>query len=383
MNRIARLTRQPDPIGRVTLLCPGLYQILKGEKLEGIVFFIIAVCSATAVLFYSLAGDDPFARNAVRAVICGIVFFWAALFSALDSFQPRGRAALYLILLPPVLLFSIFNYYPIVWAIKLSFYGHNLGTLVLGGAPFVGLDNFRAIVHDKAFWLGLNNTLKFFLIGFLLGQIPAPALAYLLNEVRNPRIQTVYKAICFIPSLFSWPIIGGIWLWILKPEGGQLNVLLSPILAMTGMEQIAWLGDPATARFVLVCVGLWMGSGASALIWLASLAGIDPMLYQAAEIDGAGHWRKFKHITLPLMIPTWIVITILAFIGMFSIFDQVIVMGNPRIREGVYVIMLHIFEQGFRYGYVGYAAAMSLVLAMVVLALTAVNLKVSRKVQIT
>jgi len=83
------------------------------------------------------------------------------------------------------------------------------------------------------------------------------------------------------------------------------------------------------------------------------------------------------------MLPTWIVITILAFIGMFSIFDQVIVMGNPRIREGVYVIMLHIFEQGFRYGYVGYAAAMSLVLAMVVLALTAVNLKVSRKVQIT
>ena len=102
-----------------------------------------------------------------------------------------------------------------------------------------------------------------------------------------------------------------------------------------------------------------------------------------AEIDGAEHWGKFRHITFPLMIPTWIVITILGFIGMFGIFDQVIVMGNPKIREAVFVVMVHIFEQGFRHGFVGYASAMSLVLAVVVLILTALNLKISRKVEIT
>jgi len=367
---------------RAALLCPGFYQYVKGERLEGMVFFLLAVLSVTAIVYYTLAGADPFGRNVVRVALAGITLFWVVLFSVLDSFQKRGRAALYLILLPAVLLFSVFTYYPMLWSIKLSCYEHNIHTLVQGGAPFVGLGNFAKIAGDEKFWLGLSNTLKFFLIGFLLGQIPAPMLAYLLNEVKSRKIQTVYKAIYFMPSLFSWPIIGAIWLWVMKPDG-QLDVLLGPILAAVGKGSIQWLGDPTIARVVFVCVGLWMGSGARALIWLASLVGIDPALYEAAEIDGAGHWGKFRHITFPLMIPTWIVITVLAFIGMFSIFDQVIVMGNPKIRQGVFVVMVHIFEQGFRYGFVGYAAAMSLALAVVVLILTAVNLKISRKIEIT
>ena len=164
--------------------------------------------------------------------------------------------------------------------------------------------------------------------------------------------------------------------------GGQLDVLLTPILALGGIESVEWLGNPTVARFVLISVGLWMGTGASALIWLASLVGIDPTLYDAAKIDGASHWGKFRYVTFPLLIPTWVVLTILSFIGMFSIFDQVVVMVNPKIREGIFVVMLHIFEQGFRYGFVGYASAMSLALAGIVLVLTMINLKVSARVQI-
>ncbi|MFH0964825.1 MAG: sugar ABC transporter permease, partial [Planctomycetota bacterium] len=344
---------------RLALLCPGLYQVLDGARLEGLVFFLLAVAAVTVIVFCGLAPSDPYGRNAVRMALGAIALFWVALFSVLDSFQERGRTTLYLILLPAVLLFSTFTYYPLLWSMKLSFYRHDLGTLVRGDAPFVLLDNFAKIPRDAQFWLGLSNTLKFFFIGFLLGQLPAPTLAYLLNEVKSRRLQTAYKAVCFVPSLFSWPVIGAIWLWILKPDG-QLDVLVSPILSMAGKGAVSWLGDPFVARFVFVCVGLWMGSGSSALIWLASLTGIDPTLYEAAEIDGAGNWGKFRHVTFPLLIPTWIVITVLSFIGMFGIFDQVIVMGNPKIREGVYVVMLHIFEQGFRYGHIGYASAMSL-----------------------
>ena len=152
-------------------------------------------------------------------------------------------------------------------------------------------------------------------------------------------MQTVYKCVCIMPSLFSWPVIGAIWLWILKP-GGQLDVMMGPILASGGHESVAWLGDPAIARFVFVSVGLWMGTGVSALIWLASLAGLDPTMYEAAEIDGAGHWQKFRFLTFPMMIPTWVVLTVLAIIGMFSIFDQVVVMSNPTIREGVFVVKI-------------------------------------------
>ena len=183
-----------------------------------------------------------------------------------------------------------------------------------------------------------------------------------------------------MPSLFFWPIIGAIWLWLLKPKG-QLDVLLSPILAAGGWSSIEWLGDPTTARFVFVCVGMWMGTGVSALIWLASLAGIDPTMYEAAQIDGAGHWQKFRYLTFPMLIPTWVVLAVLAFIGMFSIFDQVVVMQNPTIRQGVFVVMLHIFATGFREGVVGYAAAMSIVLCLVVLLLTAVNLRISRRIE--
>ena len=373
------LPRRPS---RLNLLCPGLYQCAKGENAAGLLFFALAMAALAAIAVDALAGPDPFGRNAVRVALGAIVLFWVALFSVLDSFQKPGRSTLYVILLPAVLLFSVFTYYPILWSVKLSFYGHNLGTLVKGGAPFVGLDNFSRILHDKAFWLGLHNTLKFFLIGFVLGQLPAPALAYLLSEVKSRRLQTAYKAVCFLPSLFSWPIIGGIWLWILKTDG-QLDVLFRVLHLIPPDASVPWLASPGLARFVMVCVGLWMGSGASALIWLASLTGINPSLYEAAEIDGAGHWAKFRHVTFPLLIPTWLVITVLAFIGMFGIFDQVIVMQNPRIREGVFVIMLHIFNQGFRFGYVGYACAMSLVLALVVLILTAVNLKLSSKVEIT
>lgn len=371
-------------VSRTALWCPGLYQHLRGERVEGMVFFLLAAISVTVMAFYLVGdGPDPFGRNMIRVIIASIVLLWVTCFSILDAFQKPGRAALYVILLPAVVLFSTFTYFPILWAVKLAFYDHNIRTLVHGGAPFIGLDNFAKIFNDEKFWLGLNNTLKLFAIGFLLGQFPAPMLAYLFNEVKNRRIQTVYKCICFMPSLFSWPIIGTIWLSVLKPDG-QLDLFLAPILAMAGHQgNITWLGDPAIARFVFVSVGLWMGSGASALIWMASLVGIDPTLYEAAEIDGAGHWGKLRHVTFPLMIPTWIVLTILAFIGMFAIFDQVVVMSNPKIREGVFVVMIHIFEQGFRYGSVGYAAAMSLVLAIVVLILTAVNLKISGKAQIT
>lgn len=367
---------------RLNLLCPGLYQCCKGEKVEGMILFVLAVASAAAIVFYARRGPDPYGQNTVRVALGGIVLFWVTLFSILDSFQKSGRSALYVLLLPAVLLFSVFTYYPIIWSVKLSFYEHNLGTLIKGGAPFVGLGNFSRIAHDKAFWLGLHNTLKFFLIGFILGQIPAPTLAYLLNEVRSRKLQTLYKAICFLPSLFSWPIIGGVWLWILKTDG-QLDVLFRCLHLIADNANVPWLGSPGLARFIMVCVGLWMSSGAASLIWLASLTGINPSLYEAADIDGAGHWGKFRHVTVPLLIPTWLVITVLAFIGMFSIFDQVIVMGNPKIREGVFVVMLHIFEQGFRHGYVGYACAMSLVLASLVLLLTAVNLRVSSKVEIT
>jgi putative aldouronate transport system permease protein len=343
---------------------------------------MLAVASACGILFFTLSPADPYGRSAVGAAISTGILFWVTLFSILDSFQKPGRSALYLILLAPVLLFTTFTYFPILWSMKLAFYEHNIGTLVHGGAPFVGADNFLNMLRDDKFWLGLGNTFKFFVIGFVLGQFPAPTLAYLLNEVHHRRLQTFYKAIFFMPSLFSWPVIGAIWLWLLKPEG-QFDVVVAPILAMAGKGDVAWLGDPTIARFVFVCVGLWMGTGSSALIWMASLVGIDPGLYEAAQIDGAGHWRRFTHITFPMLIPTWIVLTIFGFIGMFAIFDQVIVMGNPKIREGVFVVMVHIFEQGFHRGFVGYAAAMSLALAVVVLALTALNLKVSKKVEIT
>ncbi len=382
MTRPVDLSRTATPISRTTLLCPGLYQHLNGDRFTGTVLFVLMAASVSALVFFLLSPSDPFGHRTTRLAIAAIVLFWVALLSILDSFQRPGRGALYLILLPAVILFSIFTYLPILWAAKLSFYDHNIATLVEGGAPFVGMGNFEKIIGDEKFWLGLSNTIKFFLIGFVLGQFPAPTLAYLLNEVKSAKLQTVYKCICFMPSLFSWPIIGAIWLWLLKPDG-QFDQFVAPILALGGKQTIAWLGDPAIARVVFVCVGLWMGTGASALIWLASIVGIDPALYDAAEIDGAGHWSKFRHVTFPLLIPTWIVLTILAFIGMFSIFDQVIVMQNPLIRQSVFVLMLHIYEQGFRYGLMGYASAMSLVLALVVLILTMVNLKISNKIQIT
>ena len=382
MTRPVDLSRTATPISRTTLLCPGLYQHLNGDRFTGTVLFVLMAASVSALVFFLLSPSDPFGHRTTRLAIAAIVLFWVALLSVLDSFQRPGRGALYLILLPAVILFSIFTYLPILWAAKLSFYDHNIATLVEGGAPFVGMGNFEKILGDEKFWLGLSNTIKFFLIGFVLGQFPAPTLAYLLNEVKSAKLQTVYKCICFMPSLFSWPIIGAIWLWLLKPDG-QFDQFVAPILALGGKQTIAWLGDPAIARVVFVCVGLWMGTGASALIWLASIVGIDPALYDAAEIDGAGHWSKFRHVTFPLLIPTWIVLTILAFIGMFSIFDQVIVMQNPLIRQSVFVLMLHIYEQGFRYGLMGYASAMSLVLALVVLILTMVNLKISNKIQIT
>ena len=366
---------------RVALMCPGLYQQLKGERRSGTIFFALAVICLTVITFYARAESDAFGHHAVRLAIAVTVLFWVVLFSALDAFQRPGRAALYLILLPAIVLFSVFTYLPILWAVKLAFYDHDLRTLVYGGASFAGFDNFTDIVHDKKFWLGLSNTMKFFIIGFLLGQFPAPALAYLLNEVPNRRVQTFYKCICIMPALFSWPIIGAIWLWILKP-GGQLDVLIEIVSVGTVTEPLPWLGDPATARFVFVCVGLWMGTGVSALIWLASLANIDPSMYEAAQIDGAGHWQKFRFLTFPLLIPTWVVLTILAFIGMFSIFDQVVVMENPTIRHAVFVVMIHIFETGLRTGAVGYAAAMSLVLCLIVLVLTACNLKVSSRIDV-
>ena len=214
---------------------------------------------------------------------------------------------LHLMMLVPMyflILFNILSIFGLIMAFQ--DYLPNQGWFVFG-SKFVGLDNFRRLFNDPEIWIVLKNTVIIALLKMVFGTLFPILVAILLNEVGIIGVKRGVQTLIFLPYFISWVILAGVFAKLFATDGGVLPALFSKI----GITLPDFLGDPRHFRSLLVVSDIWKGAGYSVIIFLAAITNIDPFLYEAAEIDGAGHMRKCFHITVPGMMPVIILMVIL------------------------------------------------------------------------
>jgi putative aldouronate transport system permease protein len=276
----------------------------------------------------------------------------------------KTHKALYVMMVPVLAYFAVFVYYPLYQGVLASFQEFNL----LGDRPYVGWENYEAIRDDQRFWQVLRNTL---LIGggiLVLGFFPPIIVALALNEVRLKLFKKFSQTIVYMPHLFSWVVIGGMWIYLLSPRGGLVNELL----ALIDAGPVRFLTNGTWARIMMIVLPIWKDMGYAAIIYLASITAISPSLYEAARIDGASRFQQAYQITLPLLAPTMKVVFMLNILGLLRIFDQIFVMRNPVVQRKIDVLMTYVYDMGILKYEVGYASAVSVLVLIGTLVLTAI-----------
>jgi len=270
--------------------------------------------------------------------------------------------SVYLMMLPVFAYFLLFSYYPFVRGFIISFQNYRL----IGNRPFVGLENYRTVLGDSSFWEAVVNTV---IIGggtLIIGFIMPIVLALSLNEVLQTWFKKLTQTIVYIPHLFSWVVVGGIWIMILSPDTGIVNMILKAL----GAEQpVNFMSQPGTARWVMILSAVWKDMGYYCILYLAAIVSINPSLYEAARIDGANRWHLARFVTIPQLYNTMKVVMMLNVLSVLRIFDQIVVMRNGAIAKQVDVIMYYTYAKGIQEFKLGIAAASSFVLIFMTLAL--------------
>lgn len=285
----------------------------------------------------------------------------------------RLRRALigYGFMLPALLLIGLFTLLPFVQGVVLSFQSWD----GVGATAFVGLSNYQRVFADNIFWASMVNVAKFGLIGFLLGNALSLALAVAVNA--NPIGRTFYRIVYYLPGVFSVVVIGMMFQWILQPTVGILNRALGSL----GLEALKhnWLANPATALPAVAGVYVWYHWGFGFLLFLAGLQGVPRELYEAASIDGAGAWERFRYVTWPQLIPVTTIVSILTMLAALQIFGTVQVLTNGGPGYHTEVPTLRIYKEAFDFQRFGVAASMSVVFGSILICLSVVQIWVSRR----
>ncbi|WP_100401355.1 ABC transporter permease subunit [Bacillus sp. FJAT-42315] len=278
--------------------------------------------------------------------------------------------SLYLMFLPIFLYFCVFSFYPLIRGFIMSLQEFR----VIGDRPFIGLENYKTVLADPMFWQTFKNTI---IIGggvLLVGFIAPIIVAVLLNEVLNMVFKRFVQTVIYLPHLFSWVVVGGIWIFMLSPDGGLVNSFLTAI----GKERVHFLADLDYVRDIMVLSATWKDMGYNCIIYLAAIVAINPTLYEAARIDGAKRWHEIRYITIPQLIPTMKIVLLLNLMGILRIFDQIFIMRNPATANKVDVLMVYIYEKGILGFQMGVAAAASFIIILITLLLVLITRKVTK-----
>ncbi|MDG0791255.1 ABC transporter permease subunit [Cohnella ginsengisoli] len=262
---------------------------------------------------------------------------------------------LYLMLLPGLLFFVVFKYIPL-YGIVIAFQDYDIFRGIRE-SEWVGWATFKEVFAYSDFWVILGNTLQISVYKILFG-FPAPiVVALLLNELGNRYFKKYVQTILYLPHFISWVVISGIVLTIMSPTNGVLSILYE----WFGMEPKNLLADPTAFRIILVASDIWKDLGWGTIIYLAALTQVDPSLYEAATVDGAGKWKQTWHITLP-GIRNVIVLLLILRIGLLmnAGFEQILVMQNSAVLEVSEILDTFVFKFGLQQGNYSFATAVGL-----------------------
>ncbi len=271
----------------------------------------------------------------------------------------REAITFYLTISPWLIGFAVFTLVPMAISLYLGFTRWDL----FSSPRLAGLENYARMANDKLFWQALKVTTIYTLTYVPAEMIGGLALALLVNQ----KVRGVggFRTIFYLPSVLAGVAYVVLWMWIFNPQGGLLNTLLGYV----GIEGPRWLNDPNWALPSLLLMTFW-GWGRAMVIYLAGLQGVPQELYEAAAIDGAGDWAKFRHVTIPMITPTILFTLILSVISTFQTFTSAFVATNGGPLDATLFYVLYIYRQAFQFFRMGYAAALAWVLFVIVLVLT-------------
>ncbi len=284
--------------------------------------------------------------------------------------RSETRAAI-LFLTPALAILGIFFFLPVIAGFVLSVTDFDLYAIGdIHNARFVGLRNYKDVLTNSVFWTALVNTLYFSFVGGPLTVAVSLGAAILVNA-KAARWKPLFRTIYFAPVVTTLVAVAVVFRFLYNPRFGIFN----RILASVGLPAVDWLGDPKWAMPAIIALAVWKNFGYNMIIFIAGLQSIPEELYEAARIDGAGAWKQFRHVTLPMLGPTFLFVGIVTAIGYLQLFAEPYVMtrGGP-INKTLSAVMM-MYEQGFRWWRMGYAAAIAFILFLVIAAATALQMK--------
>lgn len=280
-----------------------------------------------------------------------------------------------LFVLPALLLFVVFSVYPFFKVFQLSlFEWDGISTTM----RFVAFRNYWDILtKNAAWWISIKNAVYITFLALTVQNALALGLAWAVD--RNIRAGNIYRVIFYIPPILSGIVVGLIWNWIFDGNYGLLNHFLSTI----GLQEMtrAWLADPKTALLSVATIHMWKGFGWGFIILLAGLQNIPRELYESARVDGAGEWYIFWRITVPLMIPVFVLVSILTILGTMQIYDLVVSTTGGGPGYNTEVPMTRLVSVMLGAGRFGYACAMGVIFGIVLLALSLIQMRVGKKLE--
>ena len=283
--------------------------------------------------------------------------------------SPRLLLAL-AFLLPALLVFALFTYYPLVTVIRMSFTDSDM---MKPNPNFVGFENYAKLFSSREFWSSFTVT-AIFAIGVTVLEVGVGmALGFLMNA--PTRMQALLRGAVFTPTVISISATAILWNFFLNPQGGPVN----SALGFVGLPGLGWLTDPNMALASVILIAVWKGVGLPAVLYMAGLQGISRELEEAAVVDGASRWQVATRVTIPLLAPTTMVVFFLSLVGTFQSYGLVLLLTQGGPVGSTTLLGYYIYQNAFQFFQMGYASAVSVVLFLLLLILAYLQFRVSER----
>jgi len=289
--------------------------------------------------------------------------------------EVKQTRAGWLFLLPALALIGVFFVGPVIAGLVLSFTDFDLYAIGdPANAQFVGFDNYQAVLANPLFWKALTNTLYFVVVGGPLSVLVSLGAALLVHSKRA-KWPGFFRTVYFTPVVTTLVAVAIVWRYLDHPKYGLVNALLNRI----GLPSVDWLGDPHWSMPAIVILAVWKNFGYNMLIFIAGLANIPDEQYEAAQLDGAGWWGRFRHVTLPWLGPTFVFVAVITMLGNFQIFAEPYVMTQGGPLQSTTTVVLMMYEEGFRWWRMGLAASIAFILFVIMMAGTWIQMRLTRE----
>ena len=276
---------------------------------------------------------------------------------------------------PALAVIGLFFGLPVIAALALSLTDFDIYALAdLNNLRFVGISNYVGLLQNPLFWKSLGNTLYFVVVGVPLSVAMSLGAALLLHS-KLGRLKPFFRTAFFAPVVTTVVAVAVIWRYLFHTKYGLVNWGLSSV----GIDAIDWLGDPQWAMPTIILFAVWKNFGYNMIIFLAGLQSIPEDLYEAARIDGAGTWKQFRHITLPMLGPVLLLVSILTMTGYFQLFAEPYVMTEGGPLQSTLSVLYFMYEEGFKWWSLGRASAVAFLLFVLMFMVTVVQLRIGRQ----